>query len=113
MLRAGSAQPASPTMRAGTPATVLLAGTADSTTEPAATRDMDVTVEMASVSAFAVTFDGITNFLAHKNMPLKWDEEGIEIAGVPVQFIPVGGDLDKEALATAEIVTESDVSFKV
>ena len=81
--------------------------------EPAATRDMDVTVEMASVSAFAVTFDGITNFLAHKNMPLKWDEEGIEIAGVPVQFIPVGGDLDKEALATAEIVTESDVSFKV
>ena len=36
--RAGSAQPASPTMRAGTPATVLLCGTGASTTEPAATR---------------------------------------------------------------------------
>ena len=39
MLRAGSAQPASPTMRAGTPATVLLLGTGDRTTEPAATRE--------------------------------------------------------------------------
>ena len=38
MLRAGSAQPASPTTRAGTPATVLLWGTGDSTTEPEATR---------------------------------------------------------------------------
>ena len=38
MSRAGSAQPASPTMRAGTPATVLLCGTGASTTEPAATR---------------------------------------------------------------------------
>ncbi len=38
MSRAGSAQPASPTMRAGTPATVLLCGTGWSTTEPAATR---------------------------------------------------------------------------
>ena len=38
MSRAGSAQPASPTMRAGTPATVLFGGTADSTTEPEATR---------------------------------------------------------------------------
>ena len=38
MSRAGSAQPASPTMRAGTPATVLLCGTGESTTEPAATR---------------------------------------------------------------------------
>src|SRR5271166_6802807 len=38
MSRAGSAQPASPTIRAGTPATVLLCGTGASTTDPAATR---------------------------------------------------------------------------
>ena len=38
MLRAGSAQRASPTTRAGTPATVLLCGTELSTTDPAATR---------------------------------------------------------------------------
>src|SRR5690606_27879871 len=40
MARAGSEslQPASPTMRAGTPATVTFAGTDFSTTEPAATR---------------------------------------------------------------------------
>ena len=38
IVRAGSAQPASPTTRAGTPATVVLCGTGDSTTEPDATR---------------------------------------------------------------------------
>jgi len=39
MVREGSAQPASPTILAGTPATVLLSGTECSTTEPAATRE--------------------------------------------------------------------------
>src|SRR5690606_35914124 len=37
MAREGSSQPDSPTMRAGTPATVLLGGTEDRTTEPDAT----------------------------------------------------------------------------
>ena len=39
MTREGSAHPASPTILAGTPATVLLSGTECSTTEPAATRE--------------------------------------------------------------------------
>src|SRR5882672_1570010 len=38
MVRDGSAQPAVPTTRAGMPATVVLCGTALSTTDPAATR---------------------------------------------------------------------------
>ena len=38
MVREGSAQPASPTTFAGTPATVTLLGTGLMTTEPAATR---------------------------------------------------------------------------
>ena len=38
MVRDGSAQPASPTIFAGTPATVTLCGTALTTTEPAAIR---------------------------------------------------------------------------
>src|ERR1700722_19117358 len=38
MVRDGSAQPASPTILAGTPATVTLCGTALTTTEPAAMR---------------------------------------------------------------------------
>ena len=50
MSRAGSAQPASPTMRAGTPATVLLCGTGDSTTEPAgdarAMADLDIAEDL-------------------------------------------------------------------
>ena len=50
MSRAGSAQPASPTMRAGTPATVLLCGTGDSTTEPGgdarAMADFDVAEDL-------------------------------------------------------------------
>ena len=39
IVRAGSAQPASPTMRPGTPATVFFGGTGASTTEPAAIRE--------------------------------------------------------------------------
>jgi hypothetical protein len=39
MLRAGSAQPAVPTARAGTPAMVVLGGTGCKTTEPAAIRE--------------------------------------------------------------------------
>ena len=38
MVRDGSAQPDSPTTRAGTPATVVLCGTGLTTTEPAAMR---------------------------------------------------------------------------
>ena len=38
MVREGSAQPASPTILAGTPATVTLCGTGLTTTEPAAMR---------------------------------------------------------------------------
>ena len=38
MVRDGSAQPASPTILAGTPATVTLCGTGFTTTEPAAMR---------------------------------------------------------------------------
>lgn len=39
-MRAGSAQPASPTTLAGTPATVVQGGTSFSTTDPAPTRAM-------------------------------------------------------------------------
>ncbi len=52
MLSAGSAQPASPTILAGTPATVLLFGTGCSTTEPAAIpgamADLDVTEDFST-----------------------------------------------------------------
>ncbi len=81
--------------------------------EPAATRDMDVTVEMAGISASLLTFDRIKEFLVRKNMPLNWDEEGIEICGIPVQLIPVSTDLDREGLETASIVSEDEISFKV
>jgi hypothetical protein len=74
---------------------------------------MDVTVEMTGISASLLTFTDITNFLENRGIPVKWDEEGLELAGVPVQFIPVSGEIDKEALATAQTVTEEGVSFKV
>ena len=52
MERAGSAQPAVPTTRAGTPATVALRGTGWSTTEPAATRahcaDLDIAEDLGA-----------------------------------------------------------------
>ena len=41
MLFEGSAHPASPTIRAGTPATVLHGGTSSRTTDPAAMPDVE------------------------------------------------------------------------
>ena len=51
MVREGSAQPASPTTRAGTPATVVLCGTGLSTTDPAAIRAQWPTVMLPRIFA--------------------------------------------------------------
>ena len=81
--------------------------------EPAATRDMDVTVDLPGVTAAILNFDRIVDFLNMHGLPVQWDEEGLDIAGVPVQFIPAGEALDRDALFHAEPVTEAGVTFKV
>ncbi len=64
MVRDGSAQPASPTILAGTPATVTLCGTGLTTTEPAAMRamaDLDVAEDLgAGADQHAMTDLGMT-----------------------------------------------------
>lgn len=81
--------------------------------EPAATRDMDVSVELPGIAATVLSFDGITDFLKKRGLPVAWDDEGLDIAGVPVQFIPAGDALDRDALANADVVAEAGVTFKV
>lgn len=80
--------------------------------EPAATRDVDVTAKMIT-SGLILDYQPIINFLNNNNIPVKWDEEGLYIAGYPVQFIPDDKPLDTEALANAAVIDNEGVTVPI
>jgi hypothetical protein len=68
--------------------------------EPAATFDVDVFVEFhAEAGSLIVSSEPIFDYLAERGFPMQG--EYVVIAGWPVQFLPVGDGLAKEALAQA------------
>jgi len=81
-------------------------------TEPVFTYDLDVfiIVEPGShkkIISLAPIYDYI------KSKGYTWKGEHIVIEDMPVQFIPVGSDLEREAIENASCVTYSDVKTKV
>jgi hypothetical protein len=73
--------------------------------EPTVTDDLDVLVAFDPVPAGPglVTLGPILSYLKDRGYS-DFRREGILIEGWPVQFIPVAGDLDAEALARADDV---------
>lgn len=68
--------------------------------EPAATLDVDVFVEFhAEPGSLVVTPGPIFDYLRERGFPMQ--DQYVVIADWPVQFLPVGDSLTKEALAQA------------
>lgn len=80
--------------------------------EVAATRDIDVTVEIAA-SGPLVTLKPITDFCLKNGLPVEWEEEGLLISGFPVQFIVASDPLDIEALAHCATVSNLAVDIPI
>jgi hypothetical protein len=72
--------------------------------EASSTDDLDILISFenpaASVSTGLVTLGPIISYLASRGFN-EWRQEGIVIAGWPVQFLPVADALDAEALREA------------
>lgn len=81
-------------------------------TEPVFTYDLDVFVIIKAESAGKIiSFAPIYSYLKAKGC--TWKGEHIVIEGMPVQFIPAGSDLEKEAIENAKDITYDEVKTKV
>jgi hypothetical protein len=72
--------------------------------EPLATRDIDVFCFLdIPEGSFLVSLEPIFKKLAEMGYS-QFDEEGIILHGLPVQFLPVSTELEKEAVENAAVV---------
>jgi hypothetical protein len=75
--------------------------------EASSTDDLDILVSLenraASASSGLLTLRPIVEYLAARGFA-EWRHEGIDIAGWPVQFLPVADSLDAEALSEAPAI---------
>ncbi len=81
-------------------------------TEPLLTYDLDVFVMIEQDAASKlISFAPIYHYLEGKGY--AWRGEHIVIEGMPVQFLPADGDLEREAVAQARKITYKGVPTKV
>jgi hypothetical protein len=71
--------------------------------EPSVTEDLDILVSFEEMKAQSglVTLQPVISYLNEKGYS-EFQKEGILVEGWPVQFLPVAGELDAEALASAQ-----------
>ncbi|HEX6566205.1 MAG TPA: hypothetical protein VF020_18085 [Chthoniobacterales bacterium] len=76
--------------------------------EPVSTEDVDILVNLnPTQNSFLVSFEPIFSYLHEKGYN-NLTQEGVEIAGWPVQFLPVSDSLTSEALAEAQYLPYDD-----
>ena len=81
-------------------------------TEPVFTYDLDVFVLVkAALTGKIISLSAIYDYLKGKGA--SWKGEHIVIANMPVQFIPVGNDLEKDAILNAKETTYDGVKTKI
>ena len=75
--------------------------------EPFNTEDIDILVNLNPSEGSLVSLDGIFSYLREKGYG-SFTNVGVEIAGWPVQFIPVSDALTSEALSEAHYLPYDD-----
>ncbi len=81
-------------------------------TEPVFTYDLDVFVLIKpEISGKIISLAPIYDYLKSKGC--SWKGEHVVIEGMPVQFIPVGGDVEEDAVKNAKYTIYSGIKTKV
>jgi hypothetical protein len=75
--------------------------------EPFNTEDVDILVNLSPSKGGLVSLEPIFSFLREKGYG-RFRSEGVEIAGWPVQFIPIADSLTSEALVKAQYLPYDD-----